>query len=118
MDSSTSHVVSRALGGEDSKPEKKVSKIEHTKSTNGDHIFTHHHTHPEHHPAETHTKRGDDEMVQHMMQHAGTPNPGEAEAEAGTPDAYNPAPDASAGAVPAGSGDATPGAGAPPMAGM
>lgn len=109
--------VRHALGGEDAKPEKKISKIEHTKSHNGDHIFTHHHTHPDHHPAETHTKRGDDEMTEHMMQNAGTPNSGEAEADAGTPDAYSGPQDASAAAAPAptGSGTPTPGAGAAPM---
>ena len=106
-----------ALGGSDSKPPKVISHIVHRKSANGDHIFEHHHTHPDHHPKEEHTKRGDDEMVEHMMQHAGTPNPGEAEADAGTPDAGAPQ-DASAGAGPSlmGSGAASPGAGAAAMA--
>jgi hypothetical protein len=105
--------VSHALGGSESKPPKVISHMVHRKSANGDHIFEHHHTHPEHHPKEEHTKRGDDEMVEHMMQHAGTPNPGEAEADAGNPDAG--AQVASAG--PTGSGDMTPGAGgAAPMA--
>ena len=105
-----------ALGGSDSKPPKVISHIVHRKSANGDHIFEHHHTHPDHHPKEEHTKRGDDEMVEHMMQHAGTPNPGEAEADAGTPDAGAPQ-DASAGAGPSpiGSGAASPGAGAAAM---
>lgn len=113
--------VKQALGGSEDKPAKKISRIEHTKSHNGDHIFTHHHTHPEHHPSETHTKRGDDEMVEHMMQHAGTPNPGEAEADSGSPDTYSgpqeasAAPDASA--APTGSGTPTPGDGAAAMAG-
>lgn len=105
-----------ALGGDDSKPPKVISHIVHRKSANGDHIFEHHHTHPEHHPKEEHTKRGDDEMVEHMMQHAGTPNPGEAEADAGTPDAGAPQ-DASAGAGPSpmGSGTPAPGAGTAAM---
>lgn len=89
--------VKHGLGGSDDKPKKEIDHIVHRKSTNGDHIFEHHHTHPEHHPMETHTKRGDDEMVAHMLDHAGTPNPGEAEADAGTPDAM----DASASAAPA-----------------
>lgn len=89
--------LKEALGGHDEKPPKVISHITHKKSHNGDHIFTHHHTHPEHHPDEVHTKRGDDEMVEHMLQHAGTPNPGEAEADAGTPDAYT-GPSAIAGA--------------------
>lgn len=78
-----SHAVHESLGGHNGKPEKKIARIEHEKSHNGDHVFTHHHTHPEHYPKETHTKRGDDEMVAHMIANAGTPNPGEAEADAG-----------------------------------
>ena len=74
--------VAEHMGGHSTeKPAKKIKSITHEHSTNGDHIFTHHHTHPEHHPAETHTKRGDDEMVHHMLKHAGTPNEGEAESE-------------------------------------
>lgn len=92
MDHHISDTVRHALGADDSKPAKHISHIVHKKSHNGDHIFEHHHTHPEHHPSETHTKRGDDEMVEHMMQHAGTPNPGEAEADAGNPEAYIPPP--------------------------
>lgn len=94
------------LGG-GHKPAKEIESIKHKKSDNGDHIFTHRHTHPEHHPDEVHTKRGNDEMVEHMLKHAGTPNPGEAEAEAGTPDSYNPAataPGAAPAASPMGSG--------------
>ncbi len=109
--------VRDALGGHEEKPPKKIARIEHTKSHNGDHVFIHHHTHPEHHPDEVHTKRGDDEMVEHMMEHAGDPNSGEPEADAGTPEAYSgpsgapdpnaaapAAPDASAGGAPSPTG--------------
>lgn len=76
--------ANEALGGYEKKPAKKIEKIEHKKSHNGDHIFTHKHTHPEHHADEVHTKRGDDEMVAHMLQYAGTPNPGEEASEQGS----------------------------------
>lgn len=100
--------VKHDLGGSDGKkPKKEIERIVHRKSTNGDHIFEHHHRHPDHHPMETHTKRGDDEMVAHMLANAGTPNPGEAE----IPPA-NPGADASAGAD--GSGAAAPAAQAAP----
>lgn len=82
-----SDAVRSSLGGEEHKPKKEISHIVTKKSANGDHIHEHHHKHPEHHPMETHTTRGDDEMVSHMMQNMGTPNQGEAEADAGTPDA-------------------------------
>lgn len=106
--------VKHDLGGEHSqdKPKKEVSHVEVRKSdTKGDHIITHHHTHPEHHPKEEHTTRGDDEMVQHMMANMGTPNPGEADADAGTPDAASAAPTGTP--APAGGGAA---AAAMPMA--
>lgn len=92
--------VASALSGGEKKPAKKIKRIEHEHSANGDHIFTHHHHHPEHHPSETHTKRGDDEMVEHMLQNAGTPNPGEAQADPNGADvsAANPA---AGGAAPA-----------------
>lgn len=113
------HAVRDALGGHDEKPPKKISHIEHRKSHNGDHIFTHHHDRPDHHPPETHTKRGDDEMVEHMLQHAGTPNPGEAEADAGNPESYSGAGDAAAApAAPADSANANPGAVAAPAQAM
>jgi hypothetical protein len=111
------HAVAEDMGGhhEGAKPAKKIKRIEHEHSTNGDHIFTHHHTHPEHHPSETHTKRGDDEMVHHMLKHAGTPNEGEAESEPGAAAAMSdPANAAAAGAPPAAAAPA----GAPAPAAM
>lgn len=73
------------------KPPKVVKRIEHERGNDGTHIFTHHHTHPEHHPPETthyRPKPGggrahDDEAVDHFIHHAIPPNPGEREAEAG-----------------------------------
>jgi surfactin synthase thioesterase subunit len=111
------HAVAEDMGGhhEGAKPAKKIKRIEHEHSTNGDHIFTHHHTHPEHHPSETHTKRGDDEMVHHMLKHAGTPNEGEAESEPNAAAAMSdPANAAAAGAPPAAAAPA----GAPAPAAM
>lgn len=96
--------VKHELGGHEEKPPKKISHIVHRHSANGDHIFEHHHTQPEHHPMEVHTKRGDDEMVEHMLDHAGTPNPGEAEADAGNPEAYSAPAEPSAAPAPQGSG--------------
>jgi hypothetical protein len=102
--------VTEHLGGHEGKrPEKKIHSITHEHSTNGDHIFTHRHSHPEHHPDEKHTKRGDDEMVHHMMKHAGKPNDGEAESE---PDA------AAAMSDPANAAAGGPPAGAPPAGAM
>jgi hypothetical protein len=87
-------------GGDHSTPKKEIKHIETRRSdTKGDHVHVHHHTHPDHHPAETHTTRGDDEMAAHMMANVGTQNPGEAQADAagGPP----PDPNAAAGAPPA-----------------
>ena len=69
-------------------PPKVISHIIHHKTVDGKHHFEHHHNPP--HPVEHHVKNNDDEMLEHMMQHAGTPNPGEAEAESGTPENYQP----------------------------
>lgn len=80
MDSKFS-AVAHALGAKDAAPKKEIKEISTRKSHNGGHIHTHKHHSPEHHPDEQHTTKGDDEMVQHMLQHAGTPNPGEAEAD-------------------------------------
>jgi len=78
------------LGGHGKTPPKEISHIVHHKMVGGGHHFEHHHTHPDHHPVEHHFAKDDDGMVEHMRQHAGTPNPGEAEAEAGTPENYQP----------------------------
>lgn len=106
----TEHSMS---GGDHSTPKKEIKHIETRRSdTKGDHVHIHHHTHPDHHPPETHTTRGDDEMASHMMANMGTQNPGEAQSDAagGAPD-----PNAAAGAPPVGAPPvAAPGAVAAP----
>lgn len=79
--------VSDHMGGHAEKPKKEIHEIRVRKGKSGGHIIEHHHTHPSHHPMEEHVTKNDDEMAEHMMQNAGTPNPGEAAADAGTPDA-------------------------------
>lgn len=70
--------VTEHMGGSSEKPKKEIREISVKKSHNGGHVITHKHHRPDHHPDETHTTKGDDEMAEHMLQHAGTPNPGEA----------------------------------------
>lgn len=101
--------VVEALGGHEKKPAKEIDHIRIRKAKSGGHIIEHHHTHPDHHPKEEHVTRGDDQLAEHTLSAMGTPNPGEAEADAGTPEA---APSA---AAPAGSGAPMPGAGAAAM---
>lgn len=75
----------RNAGGK--KPPKVVKRIEHERGSDGTHVFTHHHTHPEHHPSETHhykpnpekPRAHDDQAVDHFIQHAVAPNEGEGE---------------------------------------
>jgi hypothetical protein len=102
------HVASH-MGASDTKPPKVVHHVEvHHSATKGDHIVTHHHTHPDHHPSEKHTTRGDDELTSHLMATMGTPNEGETPATGpATP------PDASAGAAAGAAPNAA--AGAAPM---
>jgi hypothetical protein len=100
--------IKQELGGSEHKPKKEISHIVTRKSANGGHIHEHHHTHPAHHPKEEHTTSGDDAMAEHMLQNMGTPNQGEAEADAGTPDA------ASATAAPSPDGSGAPAGGAAP----
>lgn len=71
------------MAGGDSKPPKVLSEIRTRKGHSGGYIHEHHHKHPEHHPMEEHTSADQDAMVNHMMEHMGSPNPGEAEADAG-----------------------------------
>ena len=71
------------------------------------HIMEHHHTDPSAHPMEEHTTQGDDQMVGHMMDNIGSPNPGEADADAGNPGQPMPSQEATAG-----------NASAPPVPGM
>lgn len=84
--------ASESLGGSHDKPKKEIDHIKVRKAANGGHIMEHHHTHPEHHPVEHHTTKGDDAMVQHMLANAGTPNPGEDTSDPGSPAAQAAAP--------------------------
>lgn len=70
------------LGGSESKPKKEIKHIVTKKAKSGGYIHEHHHTKPEHHPVEEHVSKDQDAMVDHMLQHLGTPNEGEEEAEA------------------------------------
>ena len=112
--------ASKGLGGKSSSkaPKKEVKEIRTRKGASGGFIHEHHHANPEH-SMEEHTTPNQDAMVAHMLQHMGTPNPGEAEADAGqggVPDAGG----APAGGPPPGGAAPTPGAGAgvPSQGGM
>lgn len=71
-------------GAAEEKPVKEVSHIKIRKGHGGKgRIVEHHHTRPEHHPMEEHVMANQDEMMDHVMQHMGEPNPGEAEANSG-----------------------------------
>jgi len=109
MATSKKYDVSDELGGKkEAKPAKEIKHIVTRKAHGGKgHIHTHVHTHPDVHPDEEHVTSGDDEMAEHMMQNMGTPNPGEAEADAGQSGIP-----AAGGAAPGGAAP-TPGAGAP-----
>jgi len=80
------------------KPKKEIKEMVHTKSDNGKHIVTHRHHRPDHHRDETH-------VADHIENHAGTPNEGEAAPAGGAPTPMTPAPSpeaAPAGPMPAG----------------
>jgi hypothetical protein len=98
--------LKHSLSGEHEKPKKVVHKMHIEKAKSGGHIITHEHTHPAHHPDEKHVTKGDDELASHVLQNMGTPNPGEAEADAGQSGipagGAAPTPGASAGAAPGG----------------
>lgn len=79
--------VADELGGKSEKPAKEIKHIivRKGKTKDGKHVnvHTHVHTHPQHHPDEEHVTEGNDGLVNHMLDHQGEPNPGEAEADAG-----------------------------------
>jgi hypothetical protein len=100
--------VTHALGGHHETPKKEISEIRIKKSHNGGHVITHKHHSPEHHPDETHTTKGDDELAEHVMKHAGDPNEG----EAADPSMQGAAP-MTASPSPMGSGAPAPGGAAP-----
>ena len=84
------------LGGtEAKKPAKELHEIR-TRKVKGhggktSYIHEHHFTHPEHHKPEEHASGNQDEMVEHMMDHMGEPNPGEADASMGAGEPAAPA---------------------------
>lgn len=78
-----SSITDKITGGV---PAKVVSHTIHRKHKAGHHEVENHHTRPEHHPVEHHHFHGANAMDQvhdHMEETSGTPNPGEAEADAG-----------------------------------
>jgi hypothetical protein len=95
MSKGTLASVSDELSGKAAKPKKEIKSMHIKKAANGGHIIRHEHTHPEHHPDEEHTTKTDDQLASHVLQNMGTPNPGEADADAGqsgAPAAGTPAP--------------------------
>lgn len=78
-----SSITDKITGGV---PAKVVSHMVHRKHKPDHHSVENHHTRPEHHKHEIHHFHGDnalDQVHDHMEEHAGSPNPGEAEADAG-----------------------------------
>ena len=117
MSKGTLASVSDELSGKAAKPKKEIKHIITKKAADGkNHIHTHVHTHPEHHPDEDHVSQGNDGLASHMLEHMGTPNPGEADADAGQ-SGIPAAGAAPAGAAPAG-GAPAPDAGGAPNAAM
>ena len=87
------------------KPKKEIKEMVHTKSDNGKHIVTHRHHRPDHHRDETHVFDNAAQVADHIENHAGTPNEGEAAPAGGAPTPMTPAPSpeaAPAGPMPAG----------------
>lgn len=68
--------VKDILGGaEVSKPAKKIKHITHRRTTNGGHVFEHHHTHPEHHESEEHSYSKDRDAIKHFIQNGTSASP-------------------------------------------
>jgi len=76
-------LAKEGMSGHEDKPAKVIHHIRTRKTANGGHVHEHHHTMPDVHPMEEHATMGDDAMADHMMEHMGSPNPGEAEADMG-----------------------------------
>jgi len=72
-----------SLGGDHHKPKKEIHEIKTRKAKSGGFIHTHTPTHPAHHPDEEHVSKDMAALHDHMEDAFGTPNPGEAEADAG-----------------------------------
>lgn len=105
MDHDTYSMAKDHMAGKEGHEPKRIHEIRIRKAGKG-HIMEHHHASS--HPMEEHATTGDDAMMSHIMEHMSSPNPGEAEADAG----QSGAPDASAAAAPPSQMGAT-----PPMAG-
>jgi hypothetical protein len=101
-------LMDKITGGE--KPKKEIDHVQVKKHKTGYHV-EHHHTHPGHHPMESHAKSNMDDVMDHLHTHMGEPNPGEAEADGG----QHGVPPEMAG--PAGLGAGAPAAGASPAPG-
>ena len=99
------------MAGASKAPKKEIHEVRTRKGKSGGYIHEHHHTNPEHHPMEEHTSPNQDAMVAHMMANMGSPNPGEADADAGQSGIPTGAPTPGAAAPP--SGPPAPAAAAP-----
>jgi hypothetical protein len=62
----------------DKAPKKEIKEMVHSKTHNNKHMIVHKHHSPSHHPDETHVMNDMAELHQHMDDHAGAPNDGEA----------------------------------------
>jgi hypothetical protein len=98
----------KGMGKHEAAPKKEIAHIKTSKAHGGGYVHEHHHTRPEHHPVEHHVSKDQDAMVDHMMQHMGDQNPGEADADAGQSGV--PVAPPAAGAAPAAPPMAAPGA--------
>lgn len=92
MSNDTMSLVEGALAHKE--PEKKVEhhakKVQHMhikRGHSGGYIVTHKHHFPEIHPDEEHVVPDTDALHDHVEANMGEPNPGEAEADAGQPEA-------------------------------
>jgi hypothetical protein len=106
-DNPMADVMAMVPGRTAKKPKKVIDHIRVYPHKDGSHTVQHHHTHPEHHDVETHGLSNMDGLHAHMEDHIGQPNSGEAEADAGTPEAYTGGAPA---AAPAGASGAAPAA--------
>lgn len=83
-----SDVMALVPGRTAKKPPKVRSHMTLESHEDGSHTITHHYTHPEHHKPKSHGLSNMDALIDHLQEHAGQPNSGEAEADAGNPESY------------------------------
>lgn len=68
----------------EAQPHKKhIKEVRVRHGHKGGYIAEHHHHMPEVHPMEEHVIPDQDGLADHMLEHMGSPNPGEADADAG-----------------------------------